>query len=133
MAAVDMASWFLLLSGAAFCIIGGIGLLRMPDFYARTHAAGVTDTLGAGLLLAGLLLQAGPTLIGVKLVLIFAFLELVGPTAGHALFKAAYADGIKVHVGEDVAEQVAAESAAATAISAASDAPEAAAAEGEDA
>ena len=111
--AIDIASWVLLMSGAGFCIIGGIGLLRMPDFYARTHAAGITDTLGAGLLLAGLLLQAGPNLIGVKLVLIFAFLELVGPTAGHALFKAAYAHGIKVHEGDDVVEQVAAETAAA--------------------
>jgi multicomponent Na+:H+ antiporter subunit G len=110
--AIDIASWVLLISGAGFCIIGGIGLLRMPDFYARTHAAGITDTLGAGLLLAGLLLQAGPTLIGVKLVLIFAFLELVGPTAGHALFKAAYADGVKVHEGDDVRAQVTAESAA---------------------
>ena len=80
--AIEIASWVLLMSGAGFCIIGGIGLLRMPDFYARTHAAGITDTLGAGLLLAGLLLQAGPTLIGVKLVLIFAFLELVGPVQG---------------------------------------------------
>jgi len=116
---IDIASWVLLIGGAGFCIIGGIGLLRMPDFYARTHAAGITDTLGAGLLLAGLLLQAGPTLIGVKLVLIFAFLELVGPTAGHALFKAAYADGIKVHEGDDVVAQVAAEAAAAAAADAA--------------
>jgi len=116
---IDIASWVLLIGGAGFCIIGGIGLLRMPDFYARTHAAGITDTLGAGLLLAGLLLQAGPTLIGVKLVLIFAFLELVGPTAGHALFKAAYAHGIKVHEGDDVVAQVAAETAAAAAADAA--------------
>ena len=111
MSILDIASWFFLVSGASFCVIGGIGLLRMPDFYARTHAAGITDTLGAGLILAGLLLQAGPTLIGIKLILILAFLELVGPTAGHALFKAAYADGIKVHEGDDVAEQVAAETA----------------------
>jgi len=120
--AIEIASWVLLMGGAGFCIIGGIGLLRMPDFYARTHAAGITDTLGAGLLLAGLLLQAGPTLIGVKLVLIFAFLELVGPTAGHALFKAAYAHGIKVHEGDDVVAQVAAETAAAAeTVAAASD------------
>jgi len=111
-AAIDIASWFLLVTGAGFCVIGGVGLLRMPDFYARTHAAGITDTLGAGLILLGLLLQAGPTLIAVKLLLVLGFLELVGPTAGHALFKAAYADGIKVHEGEDAAQQVATEIAA---------------------
>ena len=111
-AAIEIASWIMLVTGAGFCVIGGIGLLRMPDFYARTHAAGITDTLGAGLVLAGLVLQAGPTLIAVKLLLILGFLELVGPTAGHALFKAAYADGVKVHEGADAAAQVAAETAA---------------------
>ena len=111
-AAIEIASWIMLVTGAGFCVIGGIGLLRMPDFYARTHAAGITDTLGAGLVLAGLVLQAGPTLIAVKLLLILGFLELVGPTAGHALFKAAYADGVKVHEGADAVAQVAAETAA---------------------
>ena len=115
-AAVDIASWVMLVSGAGFCIIGGIGLLRMPDFYARTHAAGITDTLGAGLVILGLVLQAGPTLIAAKLLLILGFLEMVGPTSGHALFKAAYADGVKVHEGADVAEQVAEETARALAV-----------------
>ena len=107
--ALESASWIFLIAGAGFCVIGGIGLLRMPDFYARTHAAGVTDTMGAGLVLMGLMLQAPTTLIGIKLVIILGFLWLVGPTAGHALFKAAYADGVKIHEGPDIAAQVAAE------------------------
>jgi multicomponent Na+:H+ antiporter subunit G len=45
--------------GRFFCLIGGIGLLRMPDFYTRMHAASVTETLGAGLMLLGLMLHAG--------------------------------------------------------------------------
>jgi hypothetical protein len=45
--------------GGFFCVVGGIGLLRMPDFYTRMHAASVTETLGAGLILLGLMLQAG--------------------------------------------------------------------------
>ena len=106
--AMESASWIFLVAGAGFCVIGGIGLLRMPDFYARTHAAGVTDTMGAGLVLLGLMLQAPTALIGVKLVIILGFLWLVGPTAGHALFKAAYADGGEVHEGPDIASQVAA-------------------------
>lgn len=106
--AIESASWIFLVAGAGFCVIGGVGLLRMPDFYARTHAAGVTDTMGAGLVLIGLMLQAPTALIGVKLVIILGFLWLVGPTAGHALFKAAYADGVKVYEGPDIAAQVAA-------------------------
>jgi multisubunit Na+/H+ antiporter MnhG subunit len=50
---------FLVLGGGFFCLVGGIGLLRMPDFYTRMHAASVTETLGAGLMLLGLMLQAG--------------------------------------------------------------------------
>ena len=31
-AVVDIASWVLLVAGGSFCVIGAIGLLRMPDF-----------------------------------------------------------------------------------------------------
>jgi multicomponent Na+:H+ antiporter subunit G len=90
----DIASWACLISGSIFCIVGAMGLLRMPDFWTRTHAAGVTDTMGAGLILVGLMFQAGFSLIGVKLVMILAFLYLAGPTAGHALYRAAHGYGV---------------------------------------
>lgn len=93
---LDILSWLLLGGGTAFCIIGGIGLVRFPDFYSRIHATGLTDTLGAGLILVGLMLQAGLSLVTVKLVFVLAFLWITGPTANHALVKAAYAHGIKV-------------------------------------
>ena len=93
---VDAASWLLLLSGALICVIGGVGLHRMPDFYSRTHAGGLTDTLGATLILLGLVLQAGPTLISVKLLMIAFLLHLTSPTATHALVKAAYSRRVKV-------------------------------------
>ena len=72
------------MSGAFFCIVGGIGLHRLPDFFSRMHGAGVTDTLGAGLVLGGLMLQAGWTLVLVKLVFVLALLWITGPTAAHA-------------------------------------------------
>ena len=56
---VDLLSWLCLLAGGAFCVIGATGMIRMPDFYTRVHAASVIETLGAGLILLGLLLQAG--------------------------------------------------------------------------
>ncbi len=62
-ALVDILSWLCLLGGGFFCLVGGIGLLRMPDFFTRMHAASVTETLGVGLVLFGLLLQAGWTLV----------------------------------------------------------------------
>jgi multicomponent Na+:H+ antiporter subunit G len=53
---LDGLSWAFLLLGALFSITAGIGLLRLPDVYARSHAAAIADTAGAGLLLIGLML-----------------------------------------------------------------------------
>ncbi len=93
-ALVDLAAWIALVSGSVFCVIGAVGLLRMPEFWSRTHAAGITDTMGAGLILLGLMFKAGLGLVLVKLLMILFFLYLTSPTAGHALFRAAHAYGI---------------------------------------
>jgi multicomponent Na+:H+ antiporter subunit G len=95
----DIASWALLVSGGGFCIIGGLGLLRLPDVYARMHAAGITDTLGAGLMLAGLMLQGGLSLVTVKLILILVFLLYTNPTSTYALANAAYRQGLAPLLG----------------------------------
>lgn len=92
---IDALSWACLLAGGLFCCIGTLGLLRMPDFYTRMHAGSVTDTLGAGLILLGLILQAGLTLVAVKLVMIGLLLFFTSPVAGHALAKAAMSRGLK--------------------------------------
>ncbi|MGB4120340.1 MAG: monovalent cation/H(+) antiporter subunit G [Burkholderiaceae bacterium] len=81
--------------GGIFCVIGAIGLLRMPDFFTRMHAASVIETLGAGLILFGLIIQAGWTLIAVKLVMLFLLIFFASPTASHALARAALAKGMK--------------------------------------
>ena len=92
---LDILSWVCLLGGAIFLLIGAIGVLRFPDFYTRLHAVSVCDTLGAGLVLAGLMLQGGLTLVTVKLLLIFYFMIFTGPTAVHALAGAALQDKLK--------------------------------------
>ncbi len=99
--ALDLASWFFLMTGCTFCVIGGIGMIRMPDFYSRSHAASLTDTLGASLILLGLGLQAGLSLIAVKLLIIYTLLHITCPTAAHALVKAAYSKGIRAPRVED--------------------------------
>ena len=98
---LDAASWFCLVAGSLFCVIGGIGMLRMPDFYTRSHAASLTDTLGATLILLGLGIQAGISLIAVKLFFIYIFLYITSPTAAHALVKSAYAHGVVAPRVED--------------------------------
>jgi multicomponent Na+:H+ antiporter subunit G len=84
----------LLLTGAAACILGGIGVLRMPDFYTRVHAASLCDNVGALLVLAGLTLQAGPTLVAAKLAVIIVLILFTSPVATHALVKAAIGRGL---------------------------------------
>jgi multicomponent Na+:H+ antiporter subunit G len=93
--ALDILSWVMILVGGAFGIIGGIGLLRFPDFFTRIHAAGITDTMCAPLIIGGLMLQSGLTLTTVKLFFLIVFLFLTSPTASHALAKAALHGGEK--------------------------------------
>lgn len=104
---LDMASWICLGAGGILCILGGVGLLRMPDFWTRAHAASVTDTMGAGLVLLGLMLQAGFTGVTVKLLMVLFFLYISGPAASHALCRAAQAHGVPFTPGTRGLEGVA--------------------------
>jgi multicomponent Na+:H+ antiporter subunit G len=88
-----------LLSGGLIVVIGASGVLRLPDFYTRLHAAGVTDTLGAMLVLFGLILFSGFTLLSAKLALVGLFLLLTSPTATHAVANAAQKAGLKPLLG----------------------------------
>jgi len=94
-------SGLLLLAGIAFSVIGGLGLLRFPDFFSRLHAGGVTDTAGAGLVLAGLMVRSGFDLVTLKLLAILFFIFVTSPTSAHALSQAATSHGLRPWVGED--------------------------------
>ena len=97
----EIAVWFCLVTGSVFCVIGGIGVVRMPDFYTRTHAASITDTLGATLILLGLGIHSGINLVSVKLAMVLFLLYVTSPTAAHALVKAAYSKGLEAPDVED--------------------------------
>jgi multicomponent Na+:H+ antiporter subunit G len=92
---IDILSWICLLGGGLLGVAGGIGIHRFPDLYSRQHAAGITDTLCAMLILLGLGLQAGISLAAFKLAFIFMFLFFTSPTASHALANAAMHSGLK--------------------------------------
>ena len=93
--ALDILSWMLFILGGACVLIGGIGGLRLPNFYTRIHAASLTDTMATILIFLGLMLQAGLTLATVKLFAIMLFLLLTGPTATYALANAALLSRLK--------------------------------------
>ena len=102
---LDIVSWVLLLTGSGFAIVGAIGLLRFPDVYARMHAAGITDTLGAGLIAGGLMVQAGFTQVTIKLGLILIFMMFTSPTSTYALANAAFSRGLKPVLGDEGGDQ----------------------------
>ena len=92
---IEVISWILIVAGSAFNVIGAIGMVRFPDFWARLHAISVSDSAGVLLLLAGMALQSGLTLISVKLVIIGIFLFITGPTSTHAVASAALVSGLR--------------------------------------
>jgi multicomponent Na+:H+ antiporter subunit G len=92
---VGAISWICLLGGSFFAIVGGLGIVRLPDFFSRLHGGGVTDTMGAGLIMIGLMLQSGFALATVKLLMILLFLLVTSPTACHALAQSALAHGLE--------------------------------------
>lgn len=96
MIVLDIVSGVLLAAGAVFVVSGAVGVVRFPDFYTRIHAAGITDSAGAGLILLGLLLQGGGWGTGIRLLIIMVFLAVTGPTATHILAHAARRDGVPV-------------------------------------
>jgi len=87
-AILELLSGLCLFLGGVLCVTGGVGLLRMPDFFSRVHASGVTETLAAPLLLGGLLLQMELSLDSVKVIMVMILVLATNPTATHAMAKA---------------------------------------------
>ena len=98
----EVLSWVFIVTGSVFVLIGGIGLIRLPDFYTRIHAAGITDTMGAWLILIGLMFTAGWSLVTVKLFMLLFFLAATSPLSSHALAKAAFMRGLEPMIGRDL-------------------------------
>ncbi len=108
----DLLSVICLIGGCCFALIGGIGILRLPDFFSRLHGGGITDTLGAGLIMLGLMCQSikvgldsetqgSPWLVTVKLLMVLLFLFVTSPTGCHALARAALSDGVEPLIADD--------------------------------
>jgi len=105
MTIASVLCWIFIVAGSVFVIIGGIGLLRFPDFYTRIHAAGITDTMGAWLILIGLMFHEGLNLNTAKLAILLFFLVTTSPLASHALAKAAFIRGLDPLQGEELVDR----------------------------
>lgn len=97
---VNVASWALLLGGSFFLLTGSLGMVRLPDVFTRMHAGGMTDTMGAGMIVVGLAVYNGADLVTVRLLLILGFLWFTSPIATHAVAKAALSGGLSPYTLE---------------------------------
>lgn len=101
MTIMSILAMILVSSGLFFFTVGVVGILRLPDFYSRLHAAGKCDSLAAVLMIAGIALynieafSFGSLLVSIKLFLIAAFIFVTSPTATHAITEAALVLGVK--------------------------------------
>jgi multicomponent Na+:H+ antiporter subunit G len=99
--AIEIASWILILLGSFFTVAGALGMLRMPEIFTRIHAASVTDTLGVGFLILGMALQAGLSLVTLKLFFLLALFVFTTPVVTHALARACLHERIEPMLAED--------------------------------
>jgi multicomponent Na+:H+ antiporter subunit G len=81
--------------GTFFMFIGSVGVVRLPDFFTRSHATSKSDTLGIMLIVVGLMFFEGFSLNSLKLVIVFVFVALANPVGAHALARAAFKFGEK--------------------------------------
>lgn len=79
-------------AGGFFFLAGTVGVLRFPDSLTRLHALTKADNLGLGLVVLGLLPQAGSVSAGLKLVCIWLLVLLSGATAGQLIARVLHQD-----------------------------------------
>ena len=98
---MDIVVTAFLAIGLLFFTGGGVGILRLPDFYTRLHPAGKLDTLGSLLMMMALALfnlhhfTLGTLLTSLKLMLIVVFVFLSSPTATHSIVDAGIRAGLE--------------------------------------
>lgn len=91
----EIISIIMICLGAFFLFVGSLGIIRLPDFYTRSHAISKSDTLGIMLVLAGLAVHEGLTINSLKLVIAIIFVAVANPTGTHALARAGFKYGLR--------------------------------------
>jgi multicomponent Na+:H+ antiporter subunit G len=94
-ALISLLSDILLIAGSMFVIVGAVGIVRMPDFFTRLHAASVIETGGLFLLVLGMVLRSGISLASIKLIFIALFIFFASPAATHAMVRSGLKSGLK--------------------------------------
>ncbi len=88
-------SLLLIVVGCLFFVAGSVGMLRLPDVFARLHATTKADNVGLGLVVLGLLLQAESLFAAAKLMVIWLLVVLASATVCHLIAQSALRNGVQ--------------------------------------
>ncbi len=91
---IDLIVGILVLIGALFSLVAGIGMFRLPDVYLRMHAATKAGTLGCGLMLLAVGVQAQDLETIAWVLTGIIFLMITAPIGAHLLGRAGYLAGV---------------------------------------
>lgn len=100
----EQISAALLVVGAFFMLLAGLGVLRLPDLFMRLQAATKASTLGVGCMLLGVAIHFQDLAVTARAVLVVAFFFLTAPVGAHVIARAAYAVGVPLWKGTIVDE-----------------------------
>ena len=95
---------FLILLGSLFALVGAIGIVRLPDVYARSHAASKAGTIGSGLAMLAIAVSAPEIYVATRAIAGLLFFLLTAPVAAHLLMNAAYRAGYPMWRGAVIDE-----------------------------
>lgn len=95
----DVVVAALMVVGALLSLLAAIGILRMPDLFTRMQAATKSGTLGVGLIIAAVAVDAGDIGHGASAILVISFQLLTAPVAAHMIARAAYFTGVRLWEG----------------------------------
>jgi multicomponent Na+:H+ antiporter subunit G len=100
----EIIAGVMILIGSFFVFVAAVGILRMPDVYVRMHAATKAGTLGSGLLLLAVAVQAQELDVVLRAVAAVLFLIATTPVAAHLLGRASYISGVPLWKGTKLDE-----------------------------
>ena len=95
----DVVVAVLMVVGALLSLLAAVGILRMPDLFTRMQAATKSGTLGVGLIIAAVAVDAGDIGHGASAILVISFQLLTAPVAAHMIARAAYFTGVRLWDG----------------------------------
>lgn len=93
---IEALAALLLVAGGLFCLVAGLGVVRLPDLYMRMHAATKAGTLGLGLICLAAALLAESWAGVVEPLLVFLFMLATAPVGAHLIGRAAFRKGAPV-------------------------------------